>query len=492
MKMISTVILTIVVATGAAAASEPATALKEAGINGGLVVHLGCGDGAVTATLRISDATTVHGLDRDPANVHRARRLIQSTGLYGPVSVDHLRGRVLPYVDNLVRALVVSDAQSIPHDELMRVVCPGGVAVIDGELIVKPWPRTEDGTQELAQWPQHYNTPDNNAVAFDRVVGPPRHFRWIAEPEWQRSHLGLPSMNSLVSAKGRLYSVEDRASVEHPALPGKFALICRDAFNGIELWRRPFSDWQPTYMYVKYTPTQLQRQLAAIGDEVYCTPGLDAPITVFDAATGDILRRLEGTERTQEFVHADGVVYAVLGEPYDTLGTEKVPGGASVLRPPGTIAAESRGRALSIGPSTFRREAYGKAISQLANPVSSIVSIDATSGEEIWRLEGAETEAYEGATLAVRGSNVVYALEDSLVCVDRKTGQQRWRVTTDKGPWFTQNAKRKILGNRNPPGKRPGTTLALVLSDKAVYLAGCNALWAFSLKDGTQMWEALT
>jgi len=119
------------------------------------------------------------------ANVHSARRLIQSKGLYGPISVDHLRGNILPYVDNLVRALVVSGAGSIPRDELMRVLCPGGVAVIDGKLTIKPWPKA------MAQWPQHYDTPDNNAVAFDSVVGPPRYFRWIAEPEWQRAQRGL-------------------------------------------------------------------------------------------------------------------------------------------------------------------------------------------------------------------------------------------------------------------------------------------------------------
>ncbi|MBT3201591.1 MAG: PQQ-binding-like beta-propeller repeat protein [Phycisphaerales bacterium] len=486
MKKLSIIVLVVIVTTGAVMAKEPAAALKEAGVTGGLVVHLGCGGGETTATLRISDACTVHGLDRSPPNVHRARRHIQSKGLYGPVSVDHLRGKGLPYVDNLVRALVVTDAQSIARDELMRVVCPGGVAVIDGKLIVKPWPK------EMSQWPQHYNTPDNNAVAFDSAIGPPRYFRWISEPQWQRSHLGLPSMSSLVSAKGRLYSVEDRASVEHPALPGKFALICRDAFNGIELWRHPFPDWQPTYIYVKFTPTQLQRQLAAIGDEIYCTPGLNEPITVFDASTGKILRRLKGTERTQEFVYADGVIYVVTGDPYDS----------SALRPSeksrksgqfGAVATKSRGHAVTFAPdSAFGEKAYGPLMRPKVNPVSTIAAVDAQTGREIWKLQGDKTKDYEGATLAVDGNNVVYALKDSLVCVDRKTGRQRWRVMAKKGSWFTQNAKKKILGNRNPPGKKPGTTLALVLSDEAVYLAGCNALWAFSLKDGSQMWEALT
>jgi len=485
MKKLSIIVLVVVVTTGARAAMEPATALKEASVTGGLVVHLGCGGGEMTAALRTSYAFTVHGLDRDLANVEKARKYIQSKGLYGPVSVDHLPGNVLPYVDNLARALVVSDAGSIPRDELMRVVCPGGVAVIDGKLTIKPWPK------ETAQWPQHYNTPDNNAVALDSVVGPPRYFRWIAEPEWSRSHLGLPSIHSLVSANGRLYSIEDRASVEHPALPGRFALICRDAFNGVELWRHPFPDWQPVYIYIKFTPTQLQRQLAAIGDEIYCTPGLNAPITVLDAATGKMLREFEGTEETQEFVYADGVLHVVTGDPYDTLGIGQTPRGAA--KPAlGTVAAQSRGRASTIAPSAFRREAYGPLIRPLTNPTSTIVAIDAESGREIWRRQGDETKDYEGATLAVHGPNVVYALKDSLVCIDRETGRQRWRVTSEKGPWFAQNAKQRILGNRNRPGKAPGTTLTLVLSDDAVYLAGCNALWAFSMKDGAQMWEALT
>jgi len=493
MKKLTIIVLAVVVTTGAVAAMEPAAALKEAGITGGLVVHLGCGDGELTAVLRTGDTFTVHGLDRDLANAAKARKHIQSKGLYGPVSVDHLPGSELPYVDNLVNLVVVSDVGcQVSDQEIKRVLAPGGVALsLDSRLSTlgsfrKPWPK-----ETANQWPQHYNTPDNNAVASDSVVGPPRYFRWIAEPEWSRSHLGLPSIHSLVLANGRLYSIEDRASVEHPALPGRFALICRDAFNGIELWRHPFPDWQPVYIYIKFTSTQLQRQLAAIGDKIYCTPGLNAPITVFDAATGKILKTFEGTEQTQEFVYADGVLYVVTGDPYDTLGIGNTPQGAA-QRGPGTVAAKSRGRALTVGPSAFRREAYGPLIPKLTNPTSAIVAIDAESGHEIWKLQGDATRDYEGATLAVRGPNLVYALKDSLVCIDRETGRQRWRVTTAKGPWFAQNAKQRILGNRNRPGKAAGTTLTLVASDEAVYMAGCNALWAFSMKDGTQMWETLT
>ncbi len=39
--------------------------LNQSGVSGGLVVHLGAGDGELTAALRQNDTTQVHGLVRD-------------------------------------------------------------------------------------------------------------------------------------------------------------------------------------------------------------------------------------------------------------------------------------------------------------------------------------------------------------------------------------------------------------------------------------------
>mgnify|MGYP001054875620 CR=1 FL=1 len=39
------------------------------GVQGGMIVHLGCGDGTLTADLRASDRYLVQGLDTDPARV---------------------------------------------------------------------------------------------------------------------------------------------------------------------------------------------------------------------------------------------------------------------------------------------------------------------------------------------------------------------------------------------------------------------------------------
>jgi outer membrane protein assembly factor BamB len=430
--------------------------LDASGIQGGLIIHLGCGDGKLTAAFHTNDRYIVQGLEAD---VTAARQTIQSLGLYGKVSAEQWKGNRLPYVDNLVNLVVANNLGRLPMEEVLRVLAPNGVALIGGKKTVKPRPAGID------EWQQHYHDADNNAVANDDLVGPPRRFQWIAEPQWSRSHLCLPSISSLVSAGGRLFSIEDHASSEHPALPGKFSLICRDAFNGIELWRHPFPDWQPINIYIKYTPTQLQRQLVALADKVYCTPGIDAPITVFDAVTGKVLKHYTGTERTQEFAYDQGVLYIVLGDPFDTAGI-----------------GNDRG---TIGPSAFSKRAYGPLIPKLENPQSSIVALEANSGRELWRKQGNDTRAYQGASLAVRGSHAVYCAADSLICLDRLTGAERWRVPCTI-----------MLSGRNNTGKAarliPGTSVSLVLSDDAVYLASAKTLTAFSMKDGSKLWTCPT
>ena len=52
--------------------------LEATGIQGGLIVHIGCGDGKLTAALGAGDSYLVHGLDINPKNVEMARKYINS------------------------------------------------------------------------------------------------------------------------------------------------------------------------------------------------------------------------------------------------------------------------------------------------------------------------------------------------------------------------------------------------------------------------------
>jgi len=288
--------------------------LADTGVRGGLIVHVGCGDGKLTAALRFGERYVVHGLDVDEANVARARSQIDSLDLYGPVSAVQFDGRHLPYADRLVNLVVSEDLGSVSMEEVLRVLAPGGVAYIQKggswERVDNPWP------EEIDEWTHWLHDASGNPVARDTVVGPPREMQWFAKPLWSRSHEKSPSLTGMVSAKGRLFYISDEApaSVGGP-LPDKWRLVARDAFSGVVLWKRPVTDWgwkawspsQP--MNLRWgNPRFIHRRLVAVDDRVYVTLGYGAAVTALDAATGETIRVYEGTENTSEILYHEGLL----------------------------------------------------------------------------------------------------------------------------------------------------------------------------------------
>ena len=166
---------------------------------------------------------------------------------------------------------------------------------------VKPWPT------EIDQWTHYLHDPSNNAVAHDRVVGPPRGLQWFAGPLYCRSHETDSSVSAMVSAAGRLFYILDKGpiGVADKRLPQTWALLARDAFNGVQLWEVPLPQWgwpewkKAELMAADWTaikgnrlrsPTVLPRRLVTDGPRVYVTLGYHAPVTVLDAVTGATLR----------------------------------------------------------------------------------------------------------------------------------------------------------------------------------------------------------
>ena len=119
-------------AADAARASEKTVAAQIIGsahLSGGLIAHIGCGDGSLTAALRLNDRFLVHGLDRNRANIAAARERIRTLVLYGPVSVEQWTTRRLTYVDNSVNLVVVGESGLIDKSEIARVLVHGCTVV---------------------------------------------------------------------------------------------------------------------------------------------------------------------------------------------------------------------------------------------------------------------------------------------------------------------------------------------------------------------------
>jgi outer membrane protein assembly factor BamB len=448
--------------------------LKATGVAGGLIVHLGCGDGQLTAALHASDSYLVHGLDADVANVQQAREYIKSKGLYGKVSVAKYNGKTLPYGDNIVNLIVADTLGDVSPEEAMRVLTPLGAMVVGGKKTVKPWPK------EIDDWPQYLNKADNNAVAKDSVAGPPRYIQWLDKPTWSRSHMTIPTVASMVTGNGRLFAIEDTAPPDNPFLPAAFRIVARDAFNGKELWARKITRWESVTMYIKCQPVQQQRRMAVVGDTLYCTLELEGPASAVDAATGEVLRVYENTSPTQEVAYDQGILFLNVGDRFNTSAYNIV----KLKGKPFVEGVDPSGPFYGAG----FKEGYAPEIKDKANPVSAILAIDPKTGKELWAIR--DIANYTAGSLSIKGDYAVYQAADGLFCINAKTGKSIWAK------------EKKIVNTLGHDSQTPGTTPnTVVITDDKVFAVESiptrsiaanakNTVYAYSLKDGKQLWQA--
>ncbi len=418
--------------------------LAAAGVKGGLVVHAGCGDGKLTAALRANESYLVHGLDADPANVERARAHVRSLGLSGPVSIDRFDGRSLPFIDNLANLVVADDPGKAPMDEILRVLAPGGTALVGGKKTVKPRPG------EIDEWTHYLHDASNNAVAHDATVGPPRRLQWVGSPRWARHHDHMASMSAAVTTGGRLFYIMDEGSKASIQLPPRWSLAARDAFNGTLLWRRPIEAWFEHRWPLKSGHGQLPRRLVAQGDTVYATMGIDAPVSALDAATGRTVRTYEETKGAEEILLSDGVLFLLVGYP-PTKDKPYVPAQAYCWT---ETSRANRDWAWDEKP---RR----------------VAAVQADSGKTLWSVE----TAVAPLTLAADRDGVFLHDGEKVVRLDRRTGKTAWSSPP--------------LLRRSPVPASYGPTL--VLHEDVVLFAGGGRdrkMHGLSAADGKVLWSA--
>ena len=371
--------------------------LEATGVEGGIVVHLGCGDGKLTAALRANDSYLVHGLDTDAKNVAAARQTIRSLGVYGKVSADLLLGKRLPYIDNLVNLLVADDLDGVPMDEVTRVLVPNGVAYIKTggtwTKTVKPRPA------EMDEWTHYLHDPTGNAVAHDSLIEPPTRYQWVGGLRYGRQHDHMSSVSAVVTAAGRVFTIFDEAPRASILTPPAWRLIARDAFNGTVLWKRDIDQWHQHLWPLKSGPQLMTRRLVAVGDRVYVTLGIDAPLVALDAATGQIVRTYEGTKATEEILADRGVLFL-------------------------SVAAE--GQPLRSDPKrTYKNMAEIKA--DVTNPLwteapRTVMAVEAESGKVLWRKES----SLVSMSLAADDRRVLFHDGRRIQCLDRNNGQVLW------------------------------------------------------------------
>ncbi len=241
----------------------------------GLCVELG-GD-SVDQTIELASLYVVHRLDRDPQRVARWQQQLTALGLYGRVVVEHWEHGHLPHADRLANLLVVREQIAVQQSELERVLAPGGT--LEDHRGKEPR-RFRTATDDASRWWTHQWRDASGNLATDTAeVGIPTGLQWIDGPLFAMAGRKT-STQSLVSAAGRNFYVTQ--NVPENLLAGAESavqmLVARDAFNGLELWRRPWPGENTT------VDGETNPRLVATADRLWVAG--PATILGIDPATG--------------------------------------------------------------------------------------------------------------------------------------------------------------------------------------------------------------
>jgi outer membrane protein assembly factor BamB len=426
------------------AATQAKDILSQSGVKGGFVVHVGSGDGKLTAALKATDSYQVHGLDASAENVKTSREAILKSGAYGPVCVDTWNGKDLPYVESSVNLLVIEPGSAVSPQEIDRVLTPLGVAMVkEGSAwkkTQKPWP------SELDEWTHYYYDAKGNAVSHDEDVGPPERLQWLGSPRWSRHHDRMSSLSAEVSAKGRLFYIMDEGSRISILLPSKFQLIARDAFNGTILWKKPIEKWNTNMWPLKTGPTTLTRRLVADGDRIFVTLGITEPVAMVDGATGDILKTYPETKGAEEMMYSNGILYALVN-----------PTAEWVLK--------------DFAPKLQQDQQRVAQEYEWDKKPRVLMALNPETGAVLWKVEG----LIAPLTPASDGKQLVYYDGDKIHCLNAASGKENWVSVGEP--------RRKVYEFNFGP--------RLLFSKEVILFAGGDGtMRGLEAASGKQLWEA--
>jgi len=448
--------------------------VRESGVKGGLIVHVGCGNGRWTSSLWINQRYLVQGLDTDPKQVAEARAYLRSQGKLGPVSVIRWNGKRLPYADNLVNLLIVDCREDLTDSEIMRILAPDGVAYVKSDdnwnKRKKPWP------EEIDEWTHFLHGPNNNAVAEDTRIEPPRYMQWVAGPKWARSHDHLSSISAAVSASGRIFYIADEGPIASVKAPSKWMLVARDAFSGVLLWKKEISPWEDQLRPFRSGPAELPRRLVAVGDRVYVTLGYGEPLTGLDAATGEVLHTYKDTANTHEIIAHQGKLFLVISAPLK----QKSPTTGKVLR-----------------HFPVWRGAYKEYVTQYMP--KHIRAVNAATGKLLWKKDDGDAVDILPLTLTVCDGRVFFQNDEHLIALAADSGNELWRARrpgiTHRYAWLTPTLVVKdgvVLSADRAPDKPVDTggedTGKIEWRVSANHILTGGQIMAFSAQSGKKLW----
>jgi outer membrane protein assembly factor BamB len=214
--------------------------IKQANMNYGYCVDLGCGDGALAYALAKKTRLRIIAVDSDREKVIQARRNLDRAGLYGSrvtvLQEEEPLGTTLPvyFADLIVSSRSLTEgAEVVLRQDTDRLQRPyGGIAVIGKPGMMK---ETVRGSLDGAGvWTHQYANAANSNCSDDSLVMGPLGVLWFTDLNFQ-----MPNRHG----RGHAPLFKDGILV----VEGLHGVIGVNAYNGRQIWNYPIKDLQKPY-----------------------------------------------------------------------------------------------------------------------------------------------------------------------------------------------------------------------------------------------------
>jgi len=428
--------------------SEKAAAiLQQSPTRDGYCLAAGIGAGGLIKELTRQSNLQIVAVDPDPAAVDKLRSELDRSGLYGTrvsaIVGDMETAQLPPYFAGLVVSETAGSGVTPVTESWIQAVFHstrpyGGRLVLSSSAVAPPElsqivAQTElagaevQHTGELvhlerrgalpgaADWTHEYGDASNTLMSHDELVKAPLGVLWFGGPAssgklFYNRHFWGPSMAVI---GGRMFIQG----------PGNLAAV--DVYTGQILWQKPLVDtenYRPGRAGNDFEDHLSGFHFLAVEDSLYLV--LVDRCARIDPQTGATLAEFQLPNEQEQWgrirVEGDLLITEVFGKTTE-FGSVAV-----------AIAAINRHN----GELTWRRDA------ELSFPISAV------SGDTVYCFDGALEGFYKDWQ---RKGLVPKASENrSVVAIDLKTGEERWRVPTDQVlTWLAFSREQNLLIGSN-------------------------------------------
>ncbi len=386
-----------------------------------------------------------------------------AAGFYGTrIFIDQGPMDKLHLADNLADLVIAGDAKGISETEVLRILRPGGKALLGKKKLTKKFP---DGIDD---WSHPYHGPDNNPQSLDQVATAPYLTQFFADPRY------APQTQTAVASAGRVFKAFGTLAFKKREEPFLNSLVAFNGYNGTILWRR---DLSPGVMVHRNTMIATP-DLLYVGDDKSCK--------IIDAATGRLKDEIIPPEDVaggtfwKWMALEDGTLYALTGQAEYKEATVRARWENRHGWPWQVSKGFNAPDGVPDGQQAYKAHLWGFG--------KNVLAINPKTKKVLWSHH--ETEPVDSRAMCMKNGRIyIFAFGSYLACLDAKTGSEIWRKTPDNAPELFQALG--IFSNRQNWLTNWRTTAYLKCSDKALYFAGpqVNKLLAVSTEDGSILWE---